>query len=308
VNEILQTTDGRSTLRIERRLAHPADKVWRAVTQPSHLAAWFPYGVEVPELAVGGKLRFVGEDDEPPTEGEITELDPPWIFGFTWNDDALRIELRPTDGGRATLLVFTHAFADTAGGASFAAGWEACLAALDTSLHGEGGDGGDAGDEAVPPAPGGMDDRHEHFVAAFGLAEGTVAATGEGWRVRFERQLVRPAETAWAVLLDGAGEPAVGGPVPPGFTTDAFPAGPVTAVEPAVALAYEWHHEGAPAGEVRWELTTGTGQGARLVVTQTGPADRAAARQTALAAWRDHVEGFARSLTATPSPRAAEQN
>ena len=72
MNEILQTLDGRSVLRMERRLAHPAEKVWRAITEPSHLAAWFPSQVEMPELVVGGKLRFVFGDDEGPTlDGEI---------------------------------------------------------------------------------------------------------------------------------------------------------------------------------------------------------------------------------------------
>lgn len=296
MNEILQTSDGRSVLRMERRLAHPAEKVWRAITQPSHLAAWFPSEVEVPDLAVGGKLRFDFAGDEGPSlDGEITELDPPWIFGFTWGDDHLRIELRPDDGGRACLLVFTHAFDDTAGAASFAAGWSACLAALDTSLRGE---------PVGTPDAGAMDADHEAYLAAFGLAEGSVEATGDGWRVRFERQLVRPAGTAWATLLDGAGTPGVGEAVPAGFTVPAFEAGPVTAVETEAVLAYEWRYDGAAAGEVRWELTTGTGQGARLIVTQAGPAGLAEARQAALVAWRSRIDELAGELTATPNPRA----
>jgi uncharacterized protein YndB with AHSA1/START domain len=302
VNETLQTHDGRSVLRMERRLAHPAEKVWRAITEPAQLATWFPSEVEIPELVVGGKLRFVFAGGEGPTlDGEITELDPPWIFGFTWDADHLRIELRPDDGGRSCVLVFTHAFADTAGAASFASGWDVCLAALDISLRGE----------PVPQDdPDAMDARHERFVETFGLTEGTVERTGAeagggsgGWRVRFERQLVRPAATAWATLVDGADAPEVGGAVPAGFTATAFPAGPVTAIEPEVALAYAWLHDGVEAGEVRWELTTGTGQGARLIVTQSGPRDRTAARQTALVAWRDHIDRFARSLMRTPNPR-----
>ena len=296
MNEILQTLDGRSVLRMERRLAHPAEKVWRAITEPSHLAAWFPSAVEIPELAVGGKLRFVFGDGEGPTlDGEIAELDPPWIFGFTWGDDHLRIELRPDEGGRACVLVFTHVFDDTAGAASFASGWDACLAALDTSLRGE---------TVSPGDPDAQDARHEAFVDAFGLAEGTVEATGDGWRVRFERQLVRPAATAWAALV-GGDDPEVGGVVPDGFTVTAFAAGAVTAVEPEVVLAYEWlADDGAAAvGEVRWELTTGTGQGARLIVTQTGPATLTAARQTALVAWPTAIGRLAHTLTTTPNPR-----
>lgn len=299
MNEILQTADGRSVLRMERRLAHPAEKVWRAITQPSHLAVWFPSEVEIPDLAVGGKLRFAFAGDEgPAVDGEITELDPPWIFGFSWGDDHLRIELRPDDGGRACVLVFTHVFEDTAGAASFAAGWDTCLAALDTSLRGE---------PVGAPDAGAMDARHEAFVAAFGLAEGSVEVTGDGWRVRFERQLVRPTDTVWAVLLGGADVPSAGDgdgdPVPAGFTVDAFPTGAVTAVEPEALLAYEWRHDGTSVGDVRWELTTGTGHGARLILTQTGPAGLTAARQTALVAWRTRLDDLARSLGTTPNPR-----
>ena len=29
-------------LTFTRRLAHPREKVWRAVTEPEHLAAWYP--------------------------------------------------------------------------------------------------------------------------------------------------------------------------------------------------------------------------------------------------------------------------
>jgi hypothetical protein len=57
------------------------------------------------------------------------------------------------------------------------------------------------------------------------------------------------------------------------------------------------------AGEVRWELTTGTGQGARLILIQTGPHDLTAARQTALVAWRAHIENLAHDLLTTPNPR-----
>jgi len=32
----------RWTLTFTRRLAHPREKVWRAVTEPEHLAMWYP--------------------------------------------------------------------------------------------------------------------------------------------------------------------------------------------------------------------------------------------------------------------------
>src|SRR5215211_7251136 len=53
----LETVDGRPALRFERRLAHPVERVWRAVTDPDEMPAWFPSGV-VGERAVGAELVF----------------------------------------------------------------------------------------------------------------------------------------------------------------------------------------------------------------------------------------------------------
>lgn len=63
MNESLDTAGGCSVLRIERRLAHPPEKVWRAVTEPAHLTQWFPADLEV-DLRVGGRISFVFRDDE----------------------------------------------------------------------------------------------------------------------------------------------------------------------------------------------------------------------------------------------------
>ncbi|HKC74762.1 MAG TPA: SRPBCC domain-containing protein [Chloroflexota bacterium] len=42
----LEHIDGRWQLRFTRKLAHPPEKVWRALTEPAHLAAWFPTDIE----------------------------------------------------------------------------------------------------------------------------------------------------------------------------------------------------------------------------------------------------------------------
>ena len=38
----LEQVDGRSRLQFSRALGHPPETVWRALTEPEHLAAWFP--------------------------------------------------------------------------------------------------------------------------------------------------------------------------------------------------------------------------------------------------------------------------
>ena len=62
----LERIDGRWQLRFTRKLAHPPEKVWRALTELEHLAAWFPTDIEG-ERAPGAELRFVFRNGEGPT-------------------------------------------------------------------------------------------------------------------------------------------------------------------------------------------------------------------------------------------------
>ena len=49
-------------------------------------------------------------------------------------------------------------------------------------------------------------------------------------------------------------------------------------------------------GQVRWELAQGTGHGARLILTQTGPPNTDQERSRSLTAWRRHVALLAAKL------------
>ena len=139
-----------------------------------------------------------------------------------------------------------------------------------------------------------MDAMHEHYITVLGMAEGVSEATADGWRVRCERQLTRPAETVWD-LLTGPRPPTAGDPPPGDFTTDSVAAGTVTEVNPPTLLEFE-----GPGGRVRWELGHGTGHGARLVLTHSGPSEQAGARSTTLVAWQAHIEQLAAKLLTLP--------
>ncbi|MET8179354.1 SRPBCC family protein [Streptomyces sp. NPDC005336] len=289
MNDTLSQAGGRSALTLERRIAHPPKKVWQALTEPAQLAHWFPSEVRV-ELTVGGRMGFVFPGREgPDMDGVVTELDPPHVYAFTWGEDHLRWELRPDGDG--CVLTLTHTFGDRFGAASFASGWHVCVSGLAALLDGE------------KSAPVDMAELHERYVEEFGLAEGAVeTAEDGGWRLRFERQLVRPAETAWQALAGqtDATALAVGAPVPVGFRTDAVPAGAISEVDAPRVLSYDWERGGRPAGRVRWELTQGTGHGARLVLTQTGPDGADEERSAAAAAWRRHIGLLAAKLLRMP--------
>jgi uncharacterized protein YndB with AHSA1/START domain len=280
MSETLLTRDGRTVLRLRRRLAHPPEAVWAALVEPARLRAWFPARVELDApggtLAAGARLRFVFEGGEgPTTTGLVTAFEaagPPRVLEFTWGEDRLRWEAHPDPGG--TLLVLEHTFADRWGAASFAAGWHTCVGALAHSL---------AGTEQSPADPFTL---HEAFVRALDLDGGWVEPTADGWVVRVERQLTAPVEAAWAALTGGA-EPKPGDPPPAPATTTAVPALALVAVDPGRALEYHWGGQGAPEGTVRWALAEGTGHGARLHLAQRGHGGDARA---ALAAWRLPVE------------------
>jgi uncharacterized protein YndB with AHSA1/START domain len=302
VNATLHTTDGRNVLRFERRLRHPVRKVWRAVTDPAEMAHWFPATVDL-EPRAGGRVRFAFPGEEAGSgDGVVTELDPPRVFAFTWNGEPLRFELRPD--GEGTLLIFTHTFEDRPMGGSFAAGWETCLGALEETLAAPDGQAPDG-----PGAPAAYAERHDAYLAAFGLGEGTVEEDARGRAVRFERLLPHPVEEVWAHLVEAA-TPVAGGDPPPRLTNADVAAGAlteVTGVGERKVLEYDWLSGGAPAGRVRWELTGGHPAGTRLVLTQRGPAWPAGERVGALAAWHTHLELLADDLRGATGGRPRDR-
>ena len=136
------TIDGRPALTFERTYPHPIDRVWRAVTEPSDLAHWFPAEVTV-DLRPGGAISFTFPFDIPDMEldesdlrGEVLVVEPPHRFEFTWGDEELRIHLEPHDDGAATRLRFTNLLTQTDLAARTAAGWHVCLGQLGERLEG----------------------------------------------------------------------------------------------------------------------------------------------------------------------------
>ncbi|MGW7257244.1 SRPBCC family protein [Streptomyces sp. NPDC054834] len=139
----LTLDDGRPAVRFQRTYDHPADQVWRFVTDPGELAQWFPSRAEM-ELRPGGTIRFSGDPNMPASTGRVIAVDPPRHLSFEWGGDELRFDLEDAGDGRTGLtLTDVLAAADTA--ARNAAGWEVCLTALDARARGQGAGGPHAG-------------------------------------------------------------------------------------------------------------------------------------------------------------------
>jgi uncharacterized protein YndB with AHSA1/START domain len=135
MNATLEHDSGRPVLRFERRLGHPPEKVWGALTESAQISRWFPADIEG-DFEVGSRLRFPFREDEGPTQdGEVLEVDPPRELAYTWGGAVLRFELRPD--GEGCVLVFTHEFDERDEAPKFAAGWHVCLDGLEALLDGD---------------------------------------------------------------------------------------------------------------------------------------------------------------------------
>ena len=135
----LEREGRRYVLKVERRLAHPPNKVWRTLTERELLRQWFPCDVEG-EWKEGAELRFVflhGEGEGLPDEdlrGEVLTVQPPVLLEFRWGTHLLKLELTPDgDGCRLRL---SESFEDPSWGARNAAGWEMCLENLELLIEG----------------------------------------------------------------------------------------------------------------------------------------------------------------------------
>jgi uncharacterized protein YndB with AHSA1/START domain len=154
--KLIETDDGVG-VRFERRLAHPIERVWRAVTGAGELAAWFPDTIEG-EFAPGAQVRFPKfEEMGLPAIGTVTEFDPPRLLAFTWGPSSLRFELERDGDGCRLVLIDMLPREETA---KNAAGWEVCLTNLEARLGGE--------SPAEPPEDG-WSTLHEDYAARFGV-------------------------------------------------------------------------------------------------------------------------------------------
>jgi uncharacterized protein YndB with AHSA1/START domain len=155
--------DGRSQLRFSRALPHPPEKVWRAITEPEHLAHWFPTTIEG-ERAAGARLRFSFPGGEaPPFEGEMIDYEPPSLMEFRWGPDTVRLELHPIESG--TVLMLLDTLAERGKAARDGAGWHTCLDALERDL----GEQSDAREEMNR-----WSEVHPHYVERFGPEAATI--------------------------------------------------------------------------------------------------------------------------------------
>jgi uncharacterized protein YndB with AHSA1/START domain len=165
--------EGRSSIRIERSLRFPAERVWRALADPVEIERWF-VGPVTWTPAVGETYEVA----EMPVR--VTEVDQPHVLAWEWGPERYRYELEPDEGG--CRLTFIHEVGSEMGPPQqFAAGWDIYLGRLHAHLHGAYVDELEAHQQGVPLE-----------------IEGRPA-------VRFHRQLAHPVERVWRAVTTPEG-------------------------------------------------------------------------------------------------------
>jgi uncharacterized protein YndB with AHSA1/START domain len=105
----LERHGDRRLIRFERRLHHPVERVWRALTEPDEIAAWL--ALAELELTEGGRVVLTWQNTDPDgntavARGTVSALDPPRLLELDTDiHGRLRWELAPDGDG--TALTFT---------------------------------------------------------------------------------------------------------------------------------------------------------------------------------------------------------
>lgn len=141
------TFDGEyARLWFQRRLPHPPEKVWKAITDPAQVKQWFMASSARVDGKVGGVHESVAGPAQIYAQGKILVWDPPRVYEYEWKtaprqeipkgeDAVVRWELQSVPGGTLLTLEHRHLTKGTATG--FAPGWHTFLDRMDAMLAGE---------------------------------------------------------------------------------------------------------------------------------------------------------------------------
>jgi uncharacterized protein YndB with AHSA1/START domain len=137
-----------ATLRYERRVSHPREVIWKAITDSKELAGWMNTKAIIDGYN-GGTIDFVNIVSGFHTTGRILAWDPQRVFEYEWHiapnpslpdgepEAIIRWELKQDGNSGNTLLTLTHSRLTKSTSSRFAPGWHAYLDRLEASLNNE---------------------------------------------------------------------------------------------------------------------------------------------------------------------------
>jgi uncharacterized protein YndB with AHSA1/START domain len=140
---------GYATLRYERRLSHPREVVWNAITDPKELARWMNTNAVI-NGRNGDTIDFVNTVSGFHTKGRILTWEPLSVFEHEWHiapnpslpngepESIIRWKLKQDgDSNTKTLLTLAHSHLTRPTSLRFAPGWHAYLDRLEAHLNKE---------------------------------------------------------------------------------------------------------------------------------------------------------------------------
>ena len=131
-----------ATLEFERRLSHPPEVVWEAITEPKELEEWYLTKASI-DRRQGGRIEFWSGPTRVHVTGNILVWDPQHVFEHEWivepsdgfprgENATIRWEIRPD--GEASVLKMTHRNLSRRTALNFSSGAHAFLDRLEASL------------------------------------------------------------------------------------------------------------------------------------------------------------------------------
>lgn len=132
----------RANLVFRRRLNHPPEVVWKALTEPSQLSSWYMTKAII-DGREGGSIDFTSGPSRLHVTGRVLIWKPPEVFEHEWKVEArtelphgedaiIHWELRPDGDG--TILHLEHHRLNTQTALGFAPGTHAFLDRLESQL------------------------------------------------------------------------------------------------------------------------------------------------------------------------------
>src|SRR2546422_10619519 len=133
----------KATLIFRRRLAHPPEAVWKALTDPSELSSWYMTEAMI-DGREGGTIDFTAGPSRLHVTGRILAWKPPTVFEHEWKvapraelqsgeDAIIRWELRRD--GEGTILHLEHRKLNRETALGFAPGTHAFMDRLQAQLN-----------------------------------------------------------------------------------------------------------------------------------------------------------------------------
>ena len=143
------------TVRLERVLPGPIERVWAYLTEPEKRGKWLASGAM--ELRVGGRMELKFNHSELSAEktpqdeykkyqsctfrnGRVTHCEPPKLLSYTWGDEPgenSEVTFELSAHGKDTLLIVTHRrLHDRGEMVGVASGWHSHLGILEDQLNG----------------------------------------------------------------------------------------------------------------------------------------------------------------------------